>query len=103
MGNLDLHNARMVEEHESNWLKPDYNFFVLESTNVDCETKKEVEEYELLEQDIEKIKSEWEVDDLAELDKYDWTEVLEEFVGGIIVSDDIVKIDLDRNIITYTK
>ena len=40
---------------------------------------------------------------MTELDKYDWAEVLEELVGGIIVSDDIVKIDLERNIITYTK
>ena len=103
MGNLNLHNARMVEEHESNWLNPDYNFFAHKSTNVDSDTRKEVEEYELLEQDIEKIKSEWEVDDLSELDKYDWAEVLEDFVGGIIVTDDIVKIDLERNIITYTK
>lgn len=103
MGNLDLHNARMVEEYESNWLNPDYNFFACKSTNVDFETRKEVGEYELLEQDIEKIKSEWEVDDLTELDKYSWAEVLEEFVGGIIVTDDIVKIDLETNIITYRK
>ena len=103
MGNLDLHNARMVEEYESNWLNPDYNFFTLESTNVELEREKEEEEYDLSDEEVEKIKSEWEVDDLTELDKYDWAEVLEELVGGIIVSDDIVKIDLERNIITYTK
>ena len=103
MGNLDLHNARMVEEYESNWLNPDYNFFTSKSTNVELEREKEEEEYDLSDEEVEKIKSEWEVDDLTELDKYDWTEVLEELVGGIIVSDDIVKIDLERNIITYTK
>lgn len=103
MANLDLHNSRMVEEHENNFLNPDYNFFAPKSTNVEMEIEKEEEEYDLSDEEVEKIKSEWEVDDLTELDKYDWAEVLEEFVGGIIVTDDIVKIDLEKNIITYTK
>lgn len=103
MRNLDSYNERMVETLRDNWLDQDRNFFGANSTKVDREAEKEEEEYEFSEDEIERIKSEWQVDDLAELDKYDWSEILEEFVGEFFVTDNIVKIELESKTITYRK
>lgn len=102
MSNLDLYNNRMLVENESKWLDPDNNFFTQQSTKLDYETEK-LEEYELSDVEVEKIKQEWEVEDLKSLDKYDWSEILEELVGETFVTDYIVKIDLETNTITYKK
>lgn len=101
MRNLDTYNNRMIEEIRNNWLDPDSYFFACKSTNVDLEEEKVEEEYTLSDKEVEQLKQECESDDFNHLDKYDWAELLEEFTGESIHSDDIVKVDLATNTITY--
>lgn len=103
MSRLDLHNQRVVEDYESKWLDPDYNFFGIESTKVDMEIEKYKEEYTLSDEEVEQLKRECESDDFKHLDKYDWAEILEEFTGERIRTEDIVSIDLNTNTIAYMK
>lgn len=103
MRNLDTYNSRAVEENRNNWLDPDYPFFNQESTNVDLEIVKDEEEYTLSDKEVEQLKKECESDNFKHLDKYDWAEILEELTGDSIHSDDIVRVDLETNTITYRK
>lgn len=103
MGNLDSYNSRVVEESRNKWLNPDYIFFNQESTNAEREVEKSAEEYTLLDEEVKKLKQECESDDFKHLDKYDWAELLEELTGERIHSNDIVKVDLETNTITYRK
>ena len=100
MRDFTAYNYNMADRLREQWLDPDYNFFGSGSTNVDYETEM-LDYYELCEEEIQKIKAEWEVEDLKELDKYEWSDILEELVGRFISSDKIQKIDLEENIITY--
>ena len=103
MGRLDSYNENKVNEWEDKWLDPDYIFFTCKSTNVEMETEKEENEYTLSDNQVEWLKKECESDDFNHLDKYDWAELLEEFTGEWINTEDIVKVDLESNTITYMK
>ena len=103
MGRYDLYNERMVESLRDDWLNPNYIFFSQESTNVDMEIEKEEVEYTLSEEQLEMLKEECESDDFSHLDNYDWAELLEEFTGERIYTEDIVSVDLETNTITYKK
>ena len=103
MGRLDSYNENKVNEWEDKWLDPDYNFFTYKSTNVEMEREKEEYEYTLSDEQVEWLKKECESDDFNHLDKYDWAELLEEFTGEWINTEDIVKVDLETNTITYMK
>ena len=103
MGNLDYYNDRMVEKYRDNWLNPDYNFFPQQSTILEMEIEKRECEYTLSDEQVKMLREECESDDFTHLDNYDWAELLGEFTGKSIYSDDIVKVDLETNTITYLK
>lgn len=100
---LQRHNERVLADWESRLLNPTYNLYGRESENVEMETEKCEEQYTLSEEQVAALKKECESDDFEHLDKYDWAELLEEYTGECVHSDDIVKVDLETNTITYLK
>ena len=100
---LQRHNDSVLADWESKMLNPDYSFYGCQSENVETEIEKWEDEYTLSDEQVEALKKECESDDFEHLDKYDWAELLEEYTGERVNSDDIVKVDLETNTITYLK